>query len=69
MNLSWRWKAFLAYSLGVGLALLLVTTLMGRVERSWLIARDVRDLGRSAQHAVQDLADEARRGTLDPPAS
>ncbi|HKA25421.1 MAG TPA: ATP-binding protein [Candidatus Eisenbacteria bacterium] len=69
MNLSWRWKAFLASSVGVGLALLLVTTLMGRVERSWLIARDVRDLTRSAHHAVQDLGDEARRGTLDPPAA
>jgi two-component system phosphate regulon sensor histidine kinase PhoR len=35
MNLSWRWKAFLAYSLGVVLALLLVGTLIGRVERPW----------------------------------
>src|SRR5204862_479498 len=42
---------------------------IGRVERSWLIQRDVKDLARSAQHAVQDLADEAERGTLDPPAS
>src|SRR5262245_6771129 len=69
MTLSWRWKAFLAYSVGVGLALLLVTTLMGRIERSWLIDRDVRDLTRAANHTVQDLADEERRGTLDPPAA
>ena len=69
MTLSWRWKAFLAYALGVGLALFLTTTLMARAERSWLIARDVRDLARSARHAVQDLADDAGRGALDPPAA
>jgi two-component system phosphate regulon sensor histidine kinase PhoR len=69
MTLSWRWKAFLAYALGVGVALILVTTLMARAERSWLIARDVRDMARSARHAVQDLADEVGRGTLDPPAA
>src|SRR5262249_33252676 len=39
MTLSWRWKAFLAYSLGVGLALLLVSALIGQVDRSWPLFR------------------------------
>ena len=68
MNLSWRGRAFLAYAIGVGLALAVVTVVIGRVERSWLLARDVRDLTRSAQHAAHDLAAAHGRGELDPPA-
>jgi len=68
MNLSWRWRAFLAYALGVGLAVAVVTLLIGRVEREWLLARDVRDLARSARHAAADVAEATRRGGLDAPA-
>ena len=68
MNLSWRWRAFLAYALGVGLAVAVVTLLIGRVEREWLLARDVRDLARSARHAATDVAEATRRGGLDAPA-
>ena len=68
MTLSWRWRAFLAYAIGVGVALAAVTIVVGRVEREWLMARDVRDLARSARHAALDLQDAYCRGALDPPA-